>query len=397
MYSLFLWASVKIFTMESRGRYVVHKRILSTVVAFGIVASMGSTSVFAAPLQDAQSKYDASHKNVQNLEEDIEKMDNQIETIMSQRDSVDKKITQSQQNINQAQNDIAVSKENIREEKDKFADRVRALYISGSTQSYVDILLKSKSFSDMISRIDAIKQISDYDQKLVSDLKDSQGRIEAKKDKIVSEKQQLEALNKENDTKLKQLNDEKSKQNVLIAQAKADESKNAAEVKAEKDAEKAAAQARLVAAANTANTAASSAPAKAVAKAQAPISRGGGGGRSSFAGSGNDVVSFAESFSGLPYIWGAEDPSRGFDCSGLVQYVYGHFGVSLGRTTYEQVNQGTTVTALQPGDLLFFGPASAPYHVAIYAGDNKMIEAPRTGENVRKTDVRGYSIAKRVR
>ncbi|ADZ19356.1 peptidoglycan hydrolase CwlO-like protein [Clostridium acetobutylicum] len=370
----------------------MHKRILSTVVAFGIVASMGSTSVFAAPLQDAQSKYDASHKNVQNLEEDIQKMDNQIETIMSQRDSVDKKITQSQQNINQAQNDIAVSKENIREEKDKFADRVRALYISGSTQSYVDILLKSKSFSDMISRIDAIKQISDYDQKLVSNLKDSQGRIEAKKDKIVSEKQQLEALNKENDTKLKQLNDEKSKQNVLIAQAKADESKNAAEVKAEKDAEKAAAQARLVAAANTA---ASSAPAKAVAKAQAPIPRGVS--HSSFAGSGNDVVSFAESFSGLPYIWGAEDPSRGFDCSGLVQYVYGHFGVSLGRTTYEQVNQGTTVTALQPGDLLFFGPASAPYHVAIYAGNNEMVEAPRTGENVRKTAVRGYSIAKRVR
>ncbi|URZ04850.1 hypothetical protein CLROS_001740 [Clostridium felsineum] len=381
-----------------RGRYVVHKRILSTVVAVGIIATMGSTSVFASPVQDAQSKLNASHKNVQDLEVTMEKMDNQIETIMSQRDSVNKKISEAQSNINEAQNDIETSKDNIKEEKDKFADRVRALYISGSTQSYVDILLQSKSFSDMVSRIDAIKQISDYDQKLVSDLKDSQNRIEAKKDKIVADKQQLEALNKENDSKLKELNDKKNEQNALVAKAKAEESKDAASLKAQQDAEKAA-QARAIALA-AAPKATPAAP-----KAAAPISRGTSSAPSSnkqvsapssFAGSGNDVVSFAESFRGVHYVWGGTTPS-GFDCSGLVQYVYNHFGISLPRTSQEQAGVGTTVSSPQPGDLLFFGPASAPYHVAIYAGDGQMVEAPRTGLDVRLTPVRNYSLIKRVK
>ncbi|WP_077850830.1 C40 family peptidase [Clostridium felsineum] len=374
----------------------MHKRILSTVVAVGIIATMGSTSVFASPVQDAQSKLNASHKNVQDLEVTMEKMDNQIETIMSQRDSVNKKISEAQSNINEAQNDIETSKDNIKEEKDKFADRVRALYISGSTQSYVDILLQSKSFSDMVSRIDAIKQISDYDQKLVSDLKDSQNRIEAKKDKIVADKQQLEALNKENDSKLKELNDKKAQENVLVAQAKAEESKDAASLKAQQDAEKAA-QARAIALA-AAPKATPAAP-----KAAAPISRGTASAPaqnnstpSSFAGSGNDVVSFAESFRGVHYVWGGTTPS-GFDCSGLVQYVYNHFGISLPRTSQEQAGVGTTVSSPQPGDLLFFGPASAPYHVAIYAGDGQMVEAPRTGLDVRVTPVRSYSLIKRVK
>ncbi|MCR3761012.1 C40 family peptidase [Clostridium felsineum] len=376
----------------------MHKRILSTVVAVGIIATMGSTSVFASPVQDAQSKLNASHKNVQNLEDNIEKMDNQIETIMNQRDSVNKKISEAQSNINEAQNDIETSKDNIKEEKDKFADRVRALYISGSTQSYVDILLQSKSFSDMVSRIDAIKQISDYDQKLVSDLKDSQNRIEAKKDKIVADKQQLEALNKENSSKLKELNDKKAQENVLVAQAKAEESKDATALKAQQDAEKAA-QAKVLALVSAPKTAA--AP-----KAAAPINRGTASAPaqnrqaptpSTFQGSGNDVVSFAVSFCGVPYVSGGTSPS-GFDCSGLVQYCYAHFGVNLPRTTYDQVNVGTTVTgALQPGDLLFFGSASAPHHVAMYAGGGNMVEAPHTGAFVRVTPVRAYSIAKRVR
>ncbi|KHD37246.1 integrin [Clostridium acetobutylicum] len=111
---------------------------------------------------------------------------------------------------------------------------------------------------------------------------------------------------------------------------------------------------------------------------------------------GEELVAYAESFLGVPYVWGGADPS-GFDCSGLVQYCYEHFGVDLPRITYDQVNCGTTVTDdLQPGDLLFFGSATSPTHVAIYAGNSKMVEAPHTGANVRLVDIRSYSIAKRI-
>lgn len=107
-------------------------------------------------------------------------------------------------------------------------------------------------------------------------------------------------------------------------------------------------------------------------------------GTSSTAGpTGSSIVSAASQFIGVPYEWGGESPSTGFDCSGLVQYVFGQQGISLPRVAADQARMGTPVTPAQaqPGDLVFFG--SPIDHVGIYAGDGKMVVAPHTGENVR--------------
>lgn len=98
---------------------------------------------------------------------------------------------------------------------------------------------------------------------------------------------------------------------------------------------------------------------------------------------GAKAVSIASSYTGVKYQWGGEDPATGVDCSGLTQLVYGQLGISLPRVAADQARVGTAVESLsqaRPGDLVFFG--SPIHHVGIYAGDGKMVDAPRTGKTV---------------
>ena len=113
------------------------------------------------------------------------------------------------------------------------------------------------------------------------------------------------------------------------------------------------------------------------------------------------VVALAKEQVGKPYIWGATGPDK-FDCSGLVQYVYQHAaGINLPRTTYDQVKVGQTVPLdqLQAGDLVFWGSETAPYHVAIYIGNNQYVNSATPDQGTILQNMSSYytpTIAKRI-
>ena len=98
-------------------------------------------------------------------------------------------------------------------------------------------------------------------------------------------------------------------------------------------------------------------------------------------GTARAIIASAMKYLGVPYVWGGTSPS-GFDCSGLVQYVYAENGISIPRVTYSQQAAATPVSFsdLQPGDLVFWGGSA--YHVGIYIGDGKYIHSPAPGQSV---------------
>jgi soluble lytic murein transglycosylase-like protein len=96
------------------------------------------------------------------------------------------------------------------------------------------------------------------------------------------------------------------------------------------------------------------------------------------------VVDAAKKYLGTPYVFGGTDPAKGLDCSALVQRAYQDLGIDLPRSSQEQAKAGTRVDSLKdarPGDILAFN--SPVDHVAIYLGDNKMIAAPKPGDQVK--------------
>ncbi len=110
---------------------------------------------------------------------------------------------------------------------------------------------------------------------------------------------------------------------------------------------------------------------------------GGGGGivyKGPATGAARTAVAFAMAQIGKPYVWGGTGPD-GFDCSGLVMTAWANAGVQIPRTTYAQwaALPHIPTASIQPGDLVYYDGEG---HVAMYVGNNMIVDAPQPGENV---------------
>ncbi|MFD4237866.1 NlpC/P60 family protein [Streptomyces sp. NPDC058542] len=197
----------------------------------------------------------------------------------------------------------------------------------------------------------------------------------------------------------------------LLSRLTAEEKARLAELERRQEAEANEKAAQL--AARQAAEAKEKAEAEEKAREEAAKGSGGGSGTGSGSGTGTDpgsgtgtdsgyaakaekVLAFARAQIGKPYVWGASGPSS-YDCSGLTQAAWREAGVTLPRTTWDQVEVGTRVATsdLKPGDLVFFYDDIS--HVGIYKGDGMMIHAPKPGANVREESIYSMPIYGSVR
>jgi len=249
----------------------------------------------------------------------------------------------------------------LEKEQELFSKRMRAMYISG-IDSYVDILFDSKGFDDFLSRISTLSNLVKYNKEITSSVKSKQEELNDRKIKLNEKNTRLLALNDETTKKIVELKSSKDEQSKLIEEAKQQED--------------------LTQVAWSTESTPSERPSRGESQ-----------------GSSNAVIEYASQFLGTPYLWGGTTPS-GFDCSGYTQYVYKHFGVSLGRTTKQQIFNGVGVSRseLQPGDLVFYGQGGIPSHMGIYVGNGNYIHSPQTGEVIKISpyDRSDYITARRV-
>ncbi|GAA0888228.1 C40 family peptidase [Rhodanobacter soli] len=112
------------------------------------------------------------------------------------------------------------------------------------------------------------------------------------------------------------------------------------------------------------------------------------------AGEANDILFRAIGLVGTPYRWGGNTPAGGFDCSGLIDYIYRTAtGIKLPRTSHEMASMDAhkvrKMTQLASGDLVFFDIGGAISHVGVYVGKGRFVHAPNSGGTVRLDDIDG--------
>ena len=324
--------------------------------------------VVALPQASAASSISAKRAEARQVENQIMNQEAALEKQIEKYNAVHQHYLQTRHQLQNNRIVLAVAKKNLAHAQKLLAQSLTSAYKS-TDEDVVSFLLASHSFTELVDHVQVLQRANDANSNLIAQIAQTKKLIADRTRQLSTETAQLA---KDQQAQLA------AKQHVEagLHSLQSRKSQISADIQHLIDQQ----QARENAAATAAAAAASGGS-----------SVGGTGGSIPVPPSstlGGQAVAIAEQYLGVPYVWGGASPS-GFDCSGLVMYVYGRLGVSLPHNAAAQYSMGTPVPrdALEPGDLVFFDGLG---HVGIYVGGGSFIHAPHTGTVVQISSLSGW-------
>jgi cell wall-associated NlpC family hydrolase len=333
----------------------------------------------ATTISAAKAKAAQIQQEIQSTGQQIDALDQQYDAAQAHKAALDQQIAATRAKIAQTQATIAGDRDTLKKAA------VNA-YVSNGAAAAQDPLFSGNQSSTMAARV--YNDVAEGNLgTAVSDLNTAQNQLDAQQavlttqdgqaTQAVSNAQaaanQAKSLQTQQTQALRQANGQIAQ---LITEQQKQEQEQATQAAAAKLAQaKAAAATAAQAAASHTSSSGSSSSGGTAPVVHAPVPPAGGG-------AGATAVQAAESYLTVPYQWGGASRS-GVDCSGLTMLAWEAAGVGLPHYSGGQMSDSTRISlsTLEPGDLLFYGPGGSE-HVAMYIGGGQMIEAPYTGEHV---------------